>query len=304
MIGIKKIKNFLNYKKYINTNSIELRNKLLYSLKANELTRLTLKSALSGVTDEKYCDHNIIVSLTTYDKRLYDVYLAIESIMQGSIKPNRIILWLQEDMQDKILPRTLELQQKRGLEIMFCEDIRSYKKLIPSLYKFPDDAIITIDDDLIYEFDLLENLVTPYLLNPQYIYAHRCHKILTKKDGTLMKYNEWLWENIEYTPTLWGFPTGVGGTLYPPHSLDYEVFNRDVFMSICPFADDVWFKAMSLKKGTKVCSVFSHEKHGRDFLVNDYVQDIGLAQLNVCQNRNDSQIKAVFDKYDLYQYLK
>ena len=50
----------------------------------------------------------MIVTLTTFGQRLNDVYLAIESIMQGSLLPNRIILWLADDMRGKVLPVTLQ----------------------------------------------------------------------------------------------------------------------------------------------------------------------------------------------------
>lgn len=300
---INKLKRFVITRDLVQGVATQTQQTILYKQKAEELTRIALTSTTPGVTKEKYCDHDIIVSLTTYGKRLYDVYLPIESIMQGSIKPNRIILWLDEEVNP--LPRTLQMQQKRGLEVrLYGKNIKSHKKLIPSLLAFPNDAIVTIDDDLIYSFDLLENLVVPYLKDPRYIYSHRCHTMCTNEDGSLKPYLEWGYESVDYTPTCWAFPTGVGGTLYPPHSLDEEVFNEDVFMSICPHADDVWFKAMGLKKGTLVCSVFSHNSHGDDFLVNEEVQDIGLIHTNVSGGGNDIQIKAVFDKYDLYKYLR
>lgn len=300
---IDQIKKKIATRKFVEDKLQQMQKRLLYSQKASELTQLTLNSTTQGITEKKYCDHDIIVSLTSYGRRLNEVYLPIESIMQGSMKPNRIILWLQDDLQDTPLPLTLQLQQKRGLEIMYCEDIKSYKKLIPSLLKFPNDAIVTIDDDLIYAFDLLENLVNPYLKAPQYIYSHRSHKILLNEDGTIKKYNEWVWEQVDYTPTRWACPTGVGGTLYPPHCLDDEVLNKEVFMSICSHADDIWFKAMSLKKGTLVCSVFSHDRHGNDYLINEDAQSDGLLNYNVDGGGNDVQIKAVFDKYDLYKCL-
>lgn len=293
MLGIEFVKRFIISKKYLALKREQFKENILYGIKANELTSLALNSSQQGVTTERYCDHDIIVSLTTFGKRLNEVYLPIESIMQGSMKPNRIVLWLQDDMRDTSLPLTLQHQQKRGLEIMYCKDIKSYNKLIPSLLKFPNDAIVTIDDDLIYAFDLLENLITPYLKAPQYIYSHRCHKMLLNEDGSLKKYKEWDWGNVDYSPSAMAFPTGVGGTLYPPHCLDDEVFNEEVFMSICSHADDVWFKAMSLKKGTMVCSVFSHNSHGNDYLVNDDVQDIGLLNYNVYKGGNDVQIKVV-----------
>lgn len=81
-----------------------------------------------GVTSERFCDHEVVVSLTSYGERIRYAYLAIESIMQGALKPNRIVLWLSDDEKDKILPATLQLQIKRGLEVRYCPDIRSYTK--------------------------------------------------------------------------------------------------------------------------------------------------------------------------------
>ncbi len=46
----------------------------------------------------------------------------------------------------------------KGLTIDWCEDIKSYKKLIPTLKKYPDAIIVTADDDLIYDNKWLEQL--------------------------------------------------------------------------------------------------------------------------------------------------
>lgn len=257
-----------------------------------------------GITDERYADQEIIVSLTTYGKRLFDVALTIESIMEQTMKANRIVLWLQKDLEPSLLPGSLKLLQKRGLEIAFCRDLRSYKKIIPSLLKYPDDVVITVDDDLLYEYDLLEHLITAYLNTPQYIYCHRSHRMKLDENGHLLAYSHWDWEHYFDKPDILCFPTGSGGVLYPPHTLSEEVINDSVFMDICPYADDVWLKAMALKKGTLSTSVYSHHQNGRDYLINESVQDVGLCKFNVDQNMNDRQILAVFEKYDLYKLLR
>lgn len=258
-----------------------------------------LANKYSGVTNEQYCDHKIIVSLTTFGKRIYDVHLTIESIMEQTMLPNRIILWLDYSFQNRSLPRALQMLQQRGLEIMYCDDIRSYKKLIPTLNLCPNDAIITIDDDVIYEFDLLERLIYAYIENPSYIYCHRYHK-MKFVDGKFMPYSKWDKVCSDMTPDVFNFPTGVGGVLYPPHSLDSEVFNQKIFMDICPYADDVWFKAMSVKKGTLVKKVYSHSQLSEDFLLNISVQDESLQIKNVDNCLNDKQLNAVLNHYNLY----
>ena len=283
----------------------QIRQDVIFQNKRDRLTDLALYSTQMGISKEQYCDREVIVSLTTYGKRLYDVYLAIESIMQQSMKPNRIVLWLGKELQDKPLPGILKFQQQRGLEIAFCKDIRSYTKLVPALCRFPDDVIITVDDDAIYDFDLLEKLIVAYQEDPSYIYCHRCHKMILDSAGKLKPYNDWEWQCEECEPNILHFPTGVGGVLYPPHSLDEEVFNENVFLDICAQADDVWFKAMALIKGTLSKKVQSRNANSDDYIINEEVQDIALSKTNVDNEAlNDKQINAVFSKYCLYRYLK
>lgn len=79
--------------------------------------------------------------------------------MQQTRKANRIILWLSENEQNKELPMALQLQQARGLEVRYCKDIRSYTKLIPTLKLCPEAIIITVDDDCLYNMDVLTDYI-------------------------------------------------------------------------------------------------------------------------------------------------
>ena len=275
-----------------------------YAIRAEHLNNCALNSVDSGVSDNKYCNNEFIVSLTTYDRRLYEVYLAIESIMQQTMKPNKIVLWLSDDLKNVNLPSLLRNQQKRGLEIRFCKDIRSYKKLIPSLKTYPDAAIITIDDDVLYNFDLIESFIRSHMENPGVVYSAKMHRIKLLKNGNLEKYKKWKekYESFDLSPL--NFPTGIGGILYPPNCFNSEIFNEDVYMNICKFNDDIWFKAMSLYNGTMSGKIFTHSKSGEDHLSNDKAQVISLSHINIDKNMNDVQLKAVFDKYDLYGKLR
>lgn len=278
---------------------------ILYNQKKIILEQNILNYTKPGISSEKYCNHDIIVSLTTYGKRLYDVHLVIESIMEQTMKANKIVLWLDDSFQNKRLPKALELQQKRGLEIKFCKDIRSYKKLIPSLKHYPEDAIITIDDDVIYEFDLLERLITSYLDDPTFIYCGRQHRMLLNEKKELLSYLQWDYQSSNSDANIMNFPTGCGGVLYPPNSLDNEVLNETIFMDICKYADDVWFKAMAIKKGTLSKKVYTHNPKGEDFIEIANVQDIALKNINTQgEVQNDKQIHDVFTYYNLYKLLK
>jgi len=301
-----KLKLWLQKKiKYVNyLFSDHLESRFTYVYRTEYLTNCALNSGEQGVSNTQYCDTEIIVSLTTYDKRLYDVYLTIESIMQQSMKPNRIVLWLSDELKNTNIPITLKNQQKRGLDIRYCEDILSYKKLIYALKEFPSSAIITIDDDCIYNFDLIENLLNAYKNNPKLISSARIQRMKLIGKNKLEKYSRWISNYEKHDISPLNFPTGVGGILYPPHCFNEEVFNKDVFMDICKYADDVWFKAMALLNGVMAQKIFTHKKGGNDFLSIITSQYTSLLKINVVKNMNDVQLKAVFDKYKLYDYLK
>ena len=101
-----------------------------------------------GVTDLPLLDEPLVVSLTTFGQRVFDVHLVVESIMQQTVLPNRIILWLDEtEFNESSLPLSLKKMQQRGLEIRYCPNLRSYKKIIPTLKLVPEATVITIDDD-------------------------------------------------------------------------------------------------------------------------------------------------------------
>lgn len=296
-LAIKQVNNLNN----IQTDILNFHTKSTYNNRVLQLNDYMLHSDEKGITGEKYCNHEIIISLTTYEPRIYEVYLAIESIMQQTVKANRIILWLSDSLENTPLPATLQRQVKRGLEIRYCKDIRSYKKLIPALQNFPNDAIITIDDDLIYHIDVIEKLVYNYLKDSNYIYYNRgAHMAL--KEGELLPYSDWK-DCCDTDISIFNFPTGGGGALYPPHIFNNEVFNETVFMSICPYGDDIWFKAMALYNNKLSRKVYTHDKAGDDFLCNWNVQDCALHHINNGQLQNDKQIKAVFEKYNLYSKI-
>lgn len=280
---------------------------LLVEQRCLSLNDKTMNTEEMGITEKCLCDHEIVVSLTSYGNRIYDVSLVIESIMQGTVRPNRIVLWLAEcEFKGRCLPKAIELQEARGLQVKFCEDVRSYKKLIPSLKMFPNACIVTIDDDVLYEYDFLERILEAHRNHPNAVCGTRVHKVKMGEDGRPLSYMDWEWYTTDTgVESSLLFPTGVGGILYPPHCFSQEVFNQEAFMTLAPYADDVWFYAMNLMNGTPYVKVYSRKPNG-DFieLPSSYYSALFSQNTDPGNCRNDVQIKAVFEKYGLYDKLK
>ena len=308
---LQKIKSYLHLQRsivesvngYACVQASRVVNKLHFRLKYDELTTKALSETENGIIKEQYGNSQIIVSLTTHGKRIYDVHATIESIMQGSVKPNKIVLWISDDYRNTILPLTLQKQQKRGLEIEYCKDIRSYTKLIYALKKYPDASIVTIDDDIIYPHDLLEHLVNAHTESPDCVCANWIREYPRNMGENYMSILKWkqIFDAIEISERY--FFEGFAGVLYPPYSLDSEVLNEKVFLDICKYADDVWFNAMALKAGTKVKYAWKHYSIA-SFCENEDVQCVALQNVNNNgEVLNDVQIKDVFKKYDLWHKL-
>lgn len=275
-------------------------NKLYYDMKSEELLSKAINCTTPGTTSEKLLDTEVIVSLTTHHRRLHEVHMSIEAIMQGSIKPNRIVLWLSKELKGKELPQLLQNQAKRGLEIRYTEDIGPYTKLIPSLRAFPDSTIVTIDDDILYPYDTLELLLHCAKIHSNHICANRILIAQFDKRGELVSFPKWKESHDPQSITTKNFFEGLGGVLYPPHCFTDEVFKHEIYTKLSPTADDMWFNTMAWINKTPV--VLSNTHYLRFPLIfNDSVQDIALWRIN---NRpkdcpHDSQLHALLNYYHL-----
>lgn len=248
----------------------------------------------------------IIVSLTTFRPRINSVYLTIESLLQQSLKPDRIQLWLSKDeFSPEDIPEILKRQQERGLEICYCpENLGPYKKFYYSMTQNPGSIIITVDDDTIYPINTIDLLYREHIKNPQTIICHRAHKIKFNKRGQILPYKQWDRATNDDTTSLLITPTGVGGVLYFPGCLSNDAFDKDVFLKICPDADDIWLKAMSLKKGTPCKKTNDLSPFNIHFLTIPGSQQHALKRKNKSkQNGNDNKIKAVFDRYNIWERI-
>ena len=246
----------------------------------------------------------LIVSLTSYPARMVGLKYALYSLLNQNLKPNEIVLWLSyeefSDKENSVSDDILNFR-KNGLLIKFCHDLKSYKKLIPSLREYMDCIIATADDDIYYEKNWLEKLYAAYLKEPQYIHCHRSHEILFDKNGKLKPYNSWKhglnWNQVK--PSFMNFFTGVGGVLYPPYSLHQNILDEELFLKLAPTADDIWFWAMAVLQGTKINIVKENILNMIELnLIRELVgEGCSLQQTNVFQGKNDEQLENVLNKF-------
>ena len=242
----------------------------------------------------------VIVSLTSYGRRVSrTLKYAVYSMIHQTFRPDRIVIWLDETaFSRETLPASVRRLEKYGVEICYCHDIKSYKKLVPSLVKYPDDIIITIDDDLVYKRTTIEGLMRKHQQYPDDVICSSAH-IPTFGQQGLLPYKQWrLYVKKPDGKLL--FPLGGSGTLYPPGSLYKDVTDDRIFMKVAPMADDVWFWFMTMYNGKRIRLAES----GTVFRPIDLLYQLthkkaSLMQDNIGKNRNDIQIAAVFSYYGI-----
>jgi hypothetical protein len=234
-----------------------------------------------------------IVTLTSYGKRIYSTApAAIASIFRQSLLPDKIILWLAE----KTITPQLSFLQKYGLEIKLCDDLKSYKKLVPALKEFDEDVLITMDDDIYYPRNWLAQLIFAYQKNPKNIYCHRAHEIVFDKNGDIKPYEQWNFQITSARNAKFIFPTSGGGCLYPPHSLDKNAVNAEEFMRLAPTADDIWFWAMANLRGTNI-EIIKDSCFCVKEIESDGCEETALYVENGAGGANDRQLRAVMEHF-------
>lgn len=239
----------------------------------------------------------IIISLTTIPSRVNKVPLCIEGLLRQTVKPDKIILWLaKEEFENIILNENLINQKKRGLEIRYCDNLKAHKKYYYTMKKYPNDIVITVDDDIYYPEDLIENMIKVHKDYKHCVICYAAHEI-TFKNNKIQKYSAWngLSPNI-VKPSYMLMPVGWGGVLYPPHCLNKNFLDKEKIKELCFYSDDLWLKAMELLNHTRVKKVNRYTKRWTKI---EDTQKETLSKYNVDMQKNDEQLKNVLEEYNI-----
>lgn len=266
--------------KYLTNKAIRASRHRILERRARSTSRPVVDSG-SGVT----------VTMTTHGDRINYVYITIESIAAGTLRPSRLILYLDAP-GPKHLPDTLKRLISRGLEIEYVEGAHGphtkYFGYVESHTSF-EEALVTADDDVFYPKRWLQDLVTAFVPNKRHIICHRAHRIKFNS-SKILPYNEWT--SVDSTiPSVLHFATGVSGVLYPPEFLRVLKKLGSTFKDYAPKADDVWLHSVAIQHGYKIRQISAQPL---DLLTVRGTQAQSLQSENVIGARNDEQIDLTY----------
>lgn len=237
----------------------------------------------------------VVVSLASIPSRLGIVDITIRSILNQSILPQKVVLWLHEDLETQIPSRLSELVGDLFI-IKYSTYTSSHRKLVETLKVFPDTVVVTCDDDMMYRKNWLSKLYEAHQQHPGKIIANQTRCITYSDSGELLPYKHWVSGSKSCSDKLSTLPIGASGTLYPISSLDPQVYDQSLFLELAPKADDLWFKAMALLKGTQ--SIQAHNS-GKEPVPIWGSQKVSLKKTNITEDKNRTQWLALTDYYKL-----
>jgi len=243
-------------------------------------------------------ERELIVSLTTYPARIEKVWIVIETILHQKVKPDRIILWLYiGEFQDKNLPKNIIKLTKRGLEIRYCDvNMKPHKKYYYTIFENPDADVITVDDDIFYPRDLVQNIIYYKNKYPSSIICPIIQKIQVD-DGEVKPYSQWNRIQVNTEPRKSNLFIGAGGVFYPAGCLPKDVFNLEEILGEAIIIDDLWLKLMSIKHGTKVASIAGEYPYG--FIPLYHWNDNPLTCENLAGGNNDRMFTYLLNRLNI-----
>lgn len=239
-------------------------------------------------------NHQLIVSMTSFPKRIANVWKVVKCLKSQSVIPDSIILYVSKSQFASInaLPKSLLEQQDEIFKIEFVDgDIRSHKKYYYSFQRYKDELVLLVDDDIYYPRNMIESMLNAFVDHPASVICRFGYQMKYDKCGNLLDYKKW---SLFQKPCMDGsvfFGTG-GGSLFIPANLYKDTCNIELALKLCPLADDVWINAMVRLAGVKIV------KLSGSLLLPIFAKDDSLlCHDNVIKGENDIQIKAVDDYY-------
>jgi hypothetical protein len=234
----------------------------------------------------------LVVSLTSYPPRFATLGLTLHSLLRQTIRPDHLILWIAPN-DLPLLPKSVSRLGASQLEIRLAEDLKSYKKIIPALERFPQAFIATADDDFCYWPTWLEELVEGARGESRVVTCHRAHEIRADAEGRYLPYREWVNHTAWRGKSARLFPTGMGGVLYPPGILTHTAEDRRASLHLCPHGDDIWLYWIGRRNGAIYKTVGQH----RMIEPAPETQAHALWRTNVLAEGNDHQIRLMAQHY-------
>lgn len=197
--------------------------------------------------------NDVIISLATYNRRLPKIKQTLPMIISQKCPYKKIIINVQDDCNNDEF-RQFEEFKKLSDKIEVVKrpaKWRALNKIIYTYREYPDDIIITCDDDIFYDDYLFSALLDMHTKHPECIIAHEINPVIIENDGKIRT-------PICVEPKLLQVEFGkymTGCCLFPPHIFDgssIRIDDYDRFIELTDGVnDEIWLWTLSTLLGVQ-----------------------------------------------------
>ena len=234
-------------------------------------------------------ESKVIVSCTTTFDRLKYLYHMLKTLEEQTVQPDEVIIHVSSEpyLSDKGISEVPEWMNRGIFRVQETANIGPYRKLMPLLPALgEEDLVVTADDDILFDQFWLEALLNHARERPDEVISTRARYIRRKKSGQFMNYHNWKRVYFEESG-MDILPLCGAGVVFRKRHLDPGLSEDTSFLSIAPTTDDLWYRALSLKKGVPV---FVDPKIDASSIYLEHNQ--GLKELNLFKG-NTGGVKSI-----------
>lgn len=240
---------------------------------------------------------DVVLSLTSWEKRLDVLPLALYCLVNQSVWPARFEVWLTEADRERLPSEVRTLFSNMGVQFRITEDYRSHKKWLPALREHADRFIVTADDDTLYPRHWLKWLLRDLEPEEEVSVAHMCNQVTFDQEGNIKPYEDWI-KGRDVPPGTSSdsfFAIGYGGQVLHRDWFSDPFLDPELIFDLCPKNDDIWLAFALRMSGIST-------RNSRVYLpllevANTY--DTSLQRYNLERGLNDEQIQDTMEAFDL-----
>lgn len=227
--------------------SLDNRKGLHFKESSNPIITYSKKYKTDKIKIESSVIHPIIVSFTSWKKRIPYLEEFVNHFEKQTIKPDKFILWLSSDeISENELPKSL--YDNKNLEIHWVDkNLKSFKKFL-SIEQYPNAYNIILDDDRYYSPNTIEMLLkkSKECNNSSIIcyYADICNS----------KGEPWGESQKDITGALWVNDSCI---LYPPNIFPQEAFeySYNIMSTKQLVSDECFLMPFIINKNIKINTI-------------------------------------------------
>lgn len=195
----------------------------------------------------------VIVSLSATSDDYKNLPITLYSLLNQTMKPDRLILLISEDEDLQSLPYEITQFVKNGLEIRFVKNLNLYTTAYYAIKEAPYAVNLISKNGFFYNKNWLKNLYSSYIRYSDDIQVSKAIEIKYNSKEIL---SSKFWNKVTSTDAKYSYIMDLNeDMLLPPNCFSKDFLREDIFSKFAPTNPELWYWVMALVNGRKLRTV-------------------------------------------------